>query len=398
MPSLPGLPLDEYAGKDRVAFYLKRFSGEAHDHVSSMLSQGTKYDAMIREKLRAGGIPEDFTYLALIESGYDPDDYSSVGAVGMWQFMTSTARDVGLRVDWWVDERRDPVRETSAAVKFLGNLRDQFGSLYLAAAAYNGGPGRVSRGLSHLALDSDSSEPDDKFFALASGKSLRAETREYVPQLIAAALIGREPGRYGFTVDTLQPFVYDSVPAPSLTGLRAVALSCNTDVATIGGMNGQILRGMTPPDTATVWLRVPRGCADGFHDAFAALDDSVRLGAAWRAVKKGETPALVAKKSGITVTTLRRYNPKLKTAAQDPIRSGTELLIPALSTVKAARDVPDPSIERYGVAVDNVYVVKKGDTLGKIAERNNTTVAALKRANHLKGDVLQIGQKLRIRG
>ncbi len=152
---------------------------------------------MIRAKMREGGLPEDMYYLALVESGFDPNAYSKAAAVGMWQFMTSTARDMGMRVDWWVDERRDPVRSTTAAVRFIKDLKEQFGSLYLAAAAYDGGPGRIARGLSRYADDLEGTTGDDLFFALADKNYLRNETREYVPQLIAAALIAKEPERYG---------------------------------------------------------------------------------------------------------------------------------------------------------------------------------------------------------
>lgn len=397
LASLPMLALDPYANTARVEHYVTRFTGPARDEVARQLSVGTKYNAMIREKLRAASIPEEFVYLAMIESGYDPDEVSSVGAVGMWQFMTSTAHDVGMRVDWWIDERRDPVRETDAAVRFLRNLRDQFGSLYLAAAAYNGGPGRVSRGLTKFAAKMEDDEPDDKFFTLASSNALKNETKDYVPQLIAAALIGRDPLRYGIHVDTQPAFTFDSVAVPALTGLKAVALACGTETATIGSMNGKVLRGMIPPGDSPVWLRVPRGCGARFDTALAALSDTARHGAEFRATKKGESPASIAKKAGITVKTLRRYNPKLKTDSEDWIKSGTQILIPDAATVKAARDVPDPSLERTGVAVGNSYTVMKGDTLGKIAERNHTTVSALKRINALKSDVLQIGQKLRVR-
>lgn len=392
------LALDSYANRARVEHYVARFSGDASQYIAERLSAGTKYNAMIRAKLRAAGIPEEFVYLALIESGYDPDAYSSAAAVGMWQFMTSTARGVGMRVDWWIDERRDPVRETDAAVKFLVYLRGQFGSHYLAAAAYNGGPGRVSRGLTKYAAKIADDDLEDRFFTLASSNALRTETKEYVPQLIAAALIGRDPRRYGIRIDTQPPFTYDTVPVPARTGLKAVALACGAETATVGSMNGKVLRGMTPPDGPAVWLRVPTGCGARFSDAFTALDDTTRRGAEWHTVKKGETPASIAKKRGVTLKVLRVYNPKLKTAAQDPVKSGTQVLIPDAATVRAGRDVPDPSIERYGVAVGNSYTVRKGDTLGKIAERNNTTVVALKRVNHLKSDVIQIGQKLRIRG
>src|SRR3954468_22860500 len=206
-----------YESTSRVERYLRMFTGPAKDHIESRLERGTRYEPMIRSRLRAGGLPEDLYYLALVESGFDPNAYSRAAAVGMWQFMTSTARDMGMRVDWWVDERRDPVRSTAAAVRFIRGLRDQFGSLYLAAAAYNGGPGRVSRGLARYADDLENTAGDDAFFVLAEKDYLRNETREYVPQLIAAALIAKDPVRYGMELRQKAPFAYDSVRVPAST-------------------------------------------------------------------------------------------------------------------------------------------------------------------------------------
>ena len=183
-----------YETQERVAHYVTMFTGRSKDRIAAQLEKGTRYEPMIRAKMKAGGLPEDMYYLALIESGFDNNAYSRAAAVGMWQFMTSTARGMGLRVDWWVDERRDPVKSTRAAVRFIRGMRDQFGSLYLAAAAYNGGPGRVSRGLARYADDLGNTKGDDAFFVLAEKDYLHAETREYVPQLIAAALIEADRG------------------------------------------------------------------------------------------------------------------------------------------------------------------------------------------------------------
>ncbi len=165
-----------YEGQERVAFYVNLFTQSSRNRFQEKLRLSTRYEPMIRSKLRAGGIPEDMMYLAMVESGFDPNAYSSAAAVGMWQFMSSTARDVGLRVDWWVDERRDPARSTDGAIRFLGDLQNQFGSLYLAAAAYNGGPGRVSRGLTRFAEEMEGTTGEDRFFALAEHDYLRSET------------------------------------------------------------------------------------------------------------------------------------------------------------------------------------------------------------------------------
>src|SRR5262252_10993520 len=215
---------------------------------------------MIRAKMRQGGLPEDMYYLGLVESGWDPNAYSKAAAVGMWQFMTSTARDMGMRVDWWVDERRDPVKSTTAAVRFIKDLRDQFGSLYLAAAAYNGGPVRIARGVTRYASALEGTSGDDLFFALAETDYLRNETREYVPQLIAVALIGKEPGRYGMKIDPQPLLVYDSVKVGPATPIAAIALASGASVSAILDLNPQVLRGMTPPNDS-ITVRIPRSAA-----------------------------------------------------------------------------------------------------------------------------------------
>src|SRR5262249_28798092 len=186
-------------------------------------------------------------FLALRGGGLDQNAYSRPAAVGMWQFMTSTARDMGLRVDWWVDDRRDPVKSTWAAVRFIKGLRDQFGSLYLAAAAYNGGPVRIARGLSRYANALEGTSGDDLFFALAEKNYLRNETREYVPQLIAVALVAKDPSRYGMTIETQPPLAYDSVTVGPATPVAAIAHASGSTVATILELNPQLIRGITPP-------------------------------------------------------------------------------------------------------------------------------------------------------
>src|SRR5471032_353041 len=168
-----------YETHTRVQHFVGLFSGKVRAEFEKSLARQTRYGQLISQKLRDGGLPQDMTYLALIESWYDPNAFSKAAAVGIWQFMAGTARGVGLRVDWWVDERRDPLRSTEGAVRLLSGLRSQFGSLYLAAAAYDGGDGRVSRGLAHYASKLDGVEGEDRFFSLAETKFLRPETRDY---------------------------------------------------------------------------------------------------------------------------------------------------------------------------------------------------------------------------
>lgn len=394
-----------YEGQERVAFYVNLFTQASRNRFQERLRQGTRYEPMIRAKLKAGGIPEDMTYLAMVESGYDPNAYSSAAAVGMWQFMSSTARDVGLRVDWWVDERRDPARSTDAAIRFIRDLQNQFGSLYLAAAAYNGGPGRVSRGLTRFAEEMEGTNGEDRFFALAEHDYLRSETKNYVPQIIAAALVGKEPVRYGFAYDTLTQYVYDSVEVAAGTPLSAVASASASELSAIKELNPAVLRGMVPP-TGPMWVRVPQNGTVAVADipaAIAALPDGDRN--AYRTIRTAgtESSASIASKAGITAKQLSWYNPGLKSTKKGKLIAGQSVRIPTAATVAAASNVPDPSIEHYGPGTvaaargGSVHIVKRGESLGHIAATYGVSVARLKSLNGMRGDKVVAGQAIRVK-
>ena len=382
---------------DRVVYFVGRFTGPSSDRFAQELARGGRYEPIIRRKLHAAGMPEDMTYLALIESGYNPHAYSSAAAVGLWQFMASTARGTGMRVDWWIDERRDPVRSTDGAIKFLGWLKDQFGSYYLAAAAYNGGAGRVSRGLKRYADEVEGESGDSAFFSMAAaGNYLRAETRDYVPKLIAAALVAKEPEKYGLKVDYLPEFEYDTVVVGPATPLAAVAKAASASLADIQDLNPEILRGMTPPDQRFV-IRVPKGQADGFDSAYAQLAQSERSAFTKSSVKKGETMSSIAKRGGVSVRTLTWYNRGLKPSKRGKLPLGQTVLLPTSSVVDGALDIPDPSVEKWGSSKrgsTTTHVVVKGETLGRIALRYGTTVTGLMRLNGMSGSRLIPGQVL----
>jgi membrane-bound lytic murein transglycosylase D len=392
-----------YETHERVGFYTALFSGTSRGAFTRQLSRGTRYEPMIRAKLRAAGMPEDLTYLALIESGYDPHAYSRAAAVGMWQFMSSTARGVGLRVDWWMDERRDPARATDAAITFLGYLTREFGSLYLAAAAYNGGPGRVSRGLTRFASQMEGTEGDDRFFALAEQDYLRSETKDYVPKLIAAALLAKTPDRHGFAVESLPPYAYDSVQVEGGTSLAAVAEAAGVPAAELRDLNPALLRGVTPPD-ASVWVKVPVGTSAQVEMGMAAFPEELRRGYRTVTVKgSSTTPAALAKREELTLAQLRQFNPGLKTARKGRLSAGQVVRIPTPAVLGLMRDVPDPGIERYGRAsaapsTGAVHVVRRGETLGGIARRYKTTVPRLQALNGLSGTRVAAGQRLTVRG
>jgi len=389
-----------FAAADRVAYFIARFQGEARERFAAMLRRGGRYEPMIRGKLRAAKLPEDLTYLALIESGYEPDAYSRAAAVGIWQLMSGTARDAGLRVDWWVDERRDPVRATDGATRVLRWLGEQFGSMYLAAAAYNGGAGRVSRALTRYADRLDGRTGDSAFFALAATDYLRAETRDYVPKLIAAALVAKDPVRYGFDRTVDAPLAYDSVRAPGALPLLFAAKAAQVPLDTIRSLNNAILRGITPP-RASSWLRVPVGTARSVDSAIGASSAAARAAGKRVELAHGGTIAAVAARFGLSSRQLIWYNPSWKRARPGTkVSAGEAVFVPNAAALAGARDVPDPAIERYPHAKARraTHVVREGETLATIAGRYGTSVKALKRLNGLHGDTIHPGEVLVIRG
>jgi len=251
------IDVSSFATNRRVLEYLEFFQVDSRDRFEIWLARLGRYEGMIRERLRAKHLPEDLLYLCLIESGFSNTAVSRAKAVGMWQFMASTGRLYGLTVDPWVDERRDPFRATEAAVNYLADLRERLGSVYLAAAAYNTGVGRIERGIDRLPGEQDSVD-DRTFFQLSDRRYLRRETRDYVPKLIAAALIAKQPQRYGFQPEPLPPLVFDEITVPDATGLDVVARLADTTVAALLDLNPQFVRGVTPPGRSVV-VRVPRG-------------------------------------------------------------------------------------------------------------------------------------------
>lgn len=397
---LPSWDIDvrSYEATARVSHYLTRFAGPAREYIETRLSDGTRFEPMIRQTLRNGGIPEDMYYLALVESGFDPNAYSRAAAVGMWQFMASTARGMGLRVDWWVDERRDPVKSTKAAVEFIHGLREQFGSIYLAAAAYNGGPGRIARGLTLYADDLDGTAGDDLFFALADKNYLKNETREYVPQIIAAALIAKDPARYGMSITTREPFAYDSVRVPGLTSLAAIARAAGCRIDDLRGLNPQILRGMAPPKGETM-VRIPLGSSTRFDSVFATLTDSARVGARVVRTKGGETPEKLAKLTGVSPRQIAAFNKSLHRRKSGAYTADQVVYVPKMEAVAAATSVPDPSIERWGTSgTSGSHIVRRGETLGAIAVHYHTTTGLLMKINGLRKSIIFPGQVILVSG
>jgi membrane-bound lytic murein transglycosylase D len=395
-----------YADHARVRFYLDFFQGPARERMTVWLTRLPYYEPHIRSVFQTQGLPSDLVYLALIESGYSNTAVSRSKAVGMWQFMRGTAKGMGLTVDRWVDERRDVLKATKAAAGYLSILTKQFnGSHYLAAAAYNGGAGRVTRGLKRLPgvsavadeeeddeAEADSAEvvEDDQFFRLSGTRYLRKETKDYVPKLIAAAMIAKQPEKYGFPkVEQVEPYTVDSVPVTEATSLEVIARVSDVPMAGMVLLNPHLVRGITPPGRLT-WVRVPSGKGVSATEGLAAVPADERVPALLHPVARRETLSRIARKYGISEKQIRSMNPGLGSGQLTP---GTTVRIPG--TVRVQRLVTDDQREPERRGSRKIHRVRAGETLGSIAERYHLTPSRLASLNGLsKNGKVRVGQKL----
>lgn len=409
------LNLTTYAEHRRVKYYLDFFQGPARSRMAVWLQRMPVYEPMVRSRFQAAGLPSDLVYLGLIESGFSNRAVSRSRAVGMWQFMRGTGRWMGLRVDRWVDERRDPVKSTDAAARYLSMLTQQFGgSYYLAAAAYNAGPGRVSRGLNRLAKSapggSDESEDDEEdgltdehFFSLADTRYLKRETKDYVPKLIAASLIARNPEAYGFPpIPSAEPYPLDSLVVTETTGLDVVARLAGVPFTVMAELNPHYLRGATPPRSTSV-IRLPPGTQPKVTEAYAALAPKERAGSSGarvmaeyadesrtriHRVRSGETLGSIARKYRVSVANLRQWN---RLGRSSLIRVGQRIKI--VGGKGAVSSAVARSSERPGT-----HVVRRGETLSSLSRRYGVSVAALMEENGMSSSRLRAGQRLKIPG
>ena len=401
------IDVSSYTSHHRVRYYLDFFQNQARERMGIWLERLPVYEPMIRAALQQANLPGDLVYLALIESGFSNSAVSRSRAVGMWQFMPGTARMYGLRIDRWVDERRDPVKATDAAVRYLAALTSQFGSPYVAAAAYNGGPGRVSRGLNRLPTRSALVEDGDgtsgpsfidaAFFELADSRYIHSETKDYVPKLIAAALIAKEPERYGFSPRrNASPYEADSLVVESAVGVDVVARLAGAPEKVLRDLNPHLLRGITSPGRTTV-LRLPPGTGAATAEGLATLPPGERVSFLEHVVKRGENLGLIARRYRVSVADLREANPRARPTA---LRIGQVLVVPTLggsgtsasatSARKGAAAPVSPATSR------TTHLVRRGETLGAIARQHRVSVGALQEWNGLRGTTIRAGQRLRV--
>ncbi|HXH62998.1 MAG TPA: LysM peptidoglycan-binding domain-containing protein, partial [Gemmatimonadales bacterium] len=296
-------------------------------------------------------------------------------------------------------ERRDPFKATDAAANYLSDLVERLGSVYLAAAAYNAGAGRIERGVARLPGETDSLT-DNTFFALAANsRYLRRETRDYVPKLIAASLIGKQPDRYGFTdIVRMPPLVFDEITIPDATGLDVIARLADTTVAAIVELNPQFVRGVTPPGRE-VTVRVPRGRGQNVAERFDSLPVNERITFVDHYVTSGQTLSGIALRYHVSVAMIRSANPQLRPAA---LHIGQRLIIPMSGKIvpSAAWSVPPVPRSHHAVrrrSLGTEYRVRPGETASGIARRYGVSLSALLDENDMAmASVLHAGDRLRI--
>ena len=368
---------------EAVEWWIDRFRTGIPRRFEAYLHRAGRYEDMVRSKLRRAGLPEDLLYMALIESGMNPNAYSRAAAVGMWQFIASTGRRYGLEVSYWIDERRDPVKATDAAIAYLSDLYDEFGSWYLAAAAYNAGEGRVRWGISRTG--------SDDYWDLVDARVLRRETRNYVPKLIAAALIARSPDRYGFSdVEKADRLTYDVVTVPDATSLDVVARAAGVSEGEIERLNPQFRRHVTPPGREAR-VKVPEGTARAFRTNYEEIPSSERVTWLVHRVTRGQTLSHIAERYGTSVRSILAANDGLRPRR---LQIGQRLVVPRMGRHRgqvaagSAAERPDGP---------TTVVVRRGDTLWSIARRYDVSTGQLMAWNGLQTSKIRPGDRIEVR-
>ena len=390
----------------RVLAFVQLFSGRLKGYLEEGLSRGARYLPMVQDVFRAEGLPLDLAYVPLIESAFKPSALSKAKARGIWQFMRGTGLEMGLKHDWYIDERADAEKSTRAAAKYLKSLNKMFdGDWHLALASYNGGPGRVQRAMTR------SGRKD--FWALsASSRFLPRETRDYVPLILAAMIIARNPAQYGMNITPWEEQEFEAVQVAKPVDIRRVAEWVDIPVQTIQELNPELRRWTTPVRATDYELKVPMGTSDIVRQRLAESDPTELATLNRHTVKKGETLASIAKRLKVSRADLAEAN---YLTVRSKVRPGQQLIIPRAPTLLLATrtENPAPDVEATTgdvVAVSNaqaprveksaqsklIHRVKRGDTLFSIARLYRTTVASLKQWNQIRGNAIQIGQRLTI--
>jgi membrane-bound lytic murein transglycosylase D len=277
------------------------FTTKIRDKFSLWLSRSGAYLDIMTDILRKKDVPEDIVFLSLIESGFNPYAYSIAHAAGPWQFIASTAKRYGLEINWWKDERRDPVKSTEAAADYLKDLYSMFGSWNLAMAAYNAGEGKILKAMKRGKVDD--------YWDLRETRHIRTETKDYVPKFIAARIIASNPEDFGFeNVDYKDPLRYDKVELDSPVDLSVAAECAGTTLEEIRRLNPELRRWCTPPDVQQYALRIPEGTKEGFLEKLSSMPEKDRFTIDRYTVRRGDTLRRISRKTGVPLNVILSLN------------------------------------------------------------------------------------------
>ena len=371
---------------NRVKTMIQLFQEKKHSEFQTWLDRYAQYATTIQPILTSYGLPEELIFLAMIESGLNTSAYSYAHAVGPWQFISATGRRYGLKRDWWVDERRDLVKSTHAGAKYLKDLYDEFDDWYLAMASYNTGEARVRRSIRR--------EGHRDYWRMIS---LPRQTRNYVATVLAAAIIGRDPEAYGFNIPEMSDWNYEVVEIDRSLDLDKIAAAMHINYQELKTHNPELRQGVTPPGKTPYPLRVPQGSGGDIVTAVAQLPTSDKIDYQVHYVRRGETLSVIANRYGVSLTKLVQAN---RIHNQNRLSVGQKLVIPApknyVSTA-ASTTATATSTSPGSDYAKSTYTVRKGDTLGQIAENYHTSAKRIRYWNGLDyNDHIYPGQKLTI--
>ena len=363
----------------QVDQYINYFQTKGRKQFQIWLNRYAKYKGLILPILEEHEMPEEFIYLAMIESGLNPKAYSKANASGMWQFIYSTGKQYGLSRDWYKDERRDPVKATHAACKYLKDLYTLFDNWYLTLAAYNCGEGRVLRASKlHQTYD---------FWQM---HSLPRETRNYLPYFLSAAIIARTPKAYGFKVPNVEPFRYETITLEKSADIAVLARVAGLKPNVLREYNPELRQSATPSEGSYI-LKLPPGKKDGFLAAWNAIPEEERFAPQFvvHRVRYGESLWTISKKYSVSIHDLAAVN---KIRNRNKVRVGQKLNVP----LKGGRTWGNGENGGPSGHSKRVYRVKRGDTLGQIAEDHGTRASKIRRWNNMKygSHLIHPGQKL----
>lgn len=368
----------------QVKMYLDLFQNKQKVYFQRWLARSTKYKDLIHKELEDAGLPKDLLYLAMIESGFNQRAYSRARATGLWQFMRGTGRYYNLKVDRYVDERRDAVKSTKAAVKYLGDLYEQFNDWHLAVAAYNGGPGTIRKGIKRYKTKD--------FWELAEKRRyLRLETKMYVPKLIAAIIIAKEPEKYGFTnVPYEDPLQYDTLEVGPGFSLNALAMISGGSQKELRHLNQELKSGKTPLNQRKYLAKIPKDSVELAKANLPRLHSVVKTGYKTHITRKSESLASICRKYNINKTTLLKVN-NLRSGS---LQHGQRLRIPYSMVDYQLLPENTTALAQSGDSLI-LHTIKAGETVSKIAKQYGVPAEMLVTWNGLKSvHKIRAGQQL----